>query len=54
MLKITLIIEENKKEKNCTLRMINPKDYSKATENEKTCCAVLQNELQNCIKKFTK
>ena len=47
MLKITIQVQENKDKNNCTVKMINPKDLSKASDNEKTTCAMVINEIIN-------
>lgn len=53
MLKITIQIQENKNKDNCTVKMINPKDISKATDNEKTTCAMVINEITNTLQSMS-
>lgn len=50
MLKITIQVQENKNKDNCTVKMINPKDLSKATDNEKKACAMVINEITKTLK----
>ena len=49
MLKITIQVAENKNKENCTVKMINPKDVSKATENEKRACAMVINQIEKSL-----
>ena len=49
MLKITIQVKEDKNKDNCTVKMINPKDLSKASDNEKTICAMVINEIINTL-----
>ena len=48
MLKITIQITEKDKEK-CTVKMINPKDLSKASEVEKRACAMVINQIEKSL-----
>lgn len=49
MLKITIQIQENKDKEKCTVKMINPKDLSKAKENEKIVCAMVINQIEKSL-----
>lgn len=49
MLKIILQIQENKNKNKCIVKMINPKDISKGSDNEKTTCAMVINEITNTL-----
>ena len=49
MLKITIQVQEDKKSEKCTVKMINPKDISKATENEKRACAMVINQIEKSL-----
>lgn len=49
MLKITLEIHENKDKDNCTVKITNQKDLSKATEHEKRAGAIVRNQLEKIL-----
>lgn len=49
MLKITIQVTEDKGKEKCTVKMINPKDVSKATENEKRACAMVINQIEKSL-----
>ena len=49
MLKITIQVTEDKTHEKCTVKMINPKDVSKATENEKRACAMVINQIEKSL-----
>lgn len=49
MLKITIQVTEDKDKEKCTVKMINPKDVSKATENEKRACAMVINQIEKSL-----
>lgn len=49
MLKITIEVKEDKDKQKCTVKMINPKDVSKATENEKRACAMVINQIEKSL-----
>ena len=49
MLKITIQVQENKDKSKCTVKMINPKDLSKATENENRACAMVINQIEKSL-----
>lgn len=49
MLKITIQVQENKDKSKCTVKMINPKDVSKATENEKRACVMVINQIEKSL-----
>lgn len=49
MLKITIQVQENKDKNNCTVKMINPKDLSKASESEKNACAMVINQIEKSL-----
>lgn len=50
MLKITIQVQENKDK--CTVKMINPKDLSKATESEKRACAMVINQITKALEEI--
>lgn len=50
MLKITLQVQEN--ENKCIVKMINPKDLSKASENEKKACAIVINRITKALQEI--
>lgn len=50
MLKITVTVKDNEKSDSCTVKTNGPKDFTKATENEKRCCSIVLNEINNTIK----
>ena len=52
MLKITIQVQENKDKSKCTVKMINPKDLSKATENEKRACAMVINQITKALQEI--
>ena len=52
MLKITLQVQENENENKCTVKMINPKDLSKASENEKKACAIVINRITKALQEI--
>ena len=52
MLKITIQVQENKDKNNCTVKMINPKDLSKASEVEKRACAMVINPIEKALKEI--
>lgn len=54
MLKITIQVQESKDKENCTVKMINPKDLSKATDNEKNACAMVINAITKTLKDMQK
>lgn len=45
MLKIIIQVTEDKNKEKCTVKMINPKDLSKASEVEKRACAMVINQI---------
>ena len=49
MLKITIQVTEDKDKQKCTVKLINPKDVSKATENEKRACAMVINQIEKSL-----
>ena len=49
MLKITIQVQENKDKSKCTVKMINPKDLSKASEVEKGACAMVINQIEKSL-----
>ena len=53
MLKITIQVQENKDKNNCTVKMINPKDLSKASDAEKNACAMVINEITNTLQSMS-
>ena len=52
MLKITIQVQENKDKSKCTVKMINPKDLSKVSENEKNACAMVINQIEKALKEI--
>ena len=52
MLKITIQVQENKDKNNCTVKMINPKDVSKASDSEKKACAMVINQIEKALKEM--
>ena len=52
MLKITIQVQENKDKSKCTVKMINPKDLSKASESEKNGCAMVINQITKALKEI--
>lgn len=52
MLKITIQVQENKDKNNCTVKMINPKDLSKASESEKQACAMVINQITRSLEEI--
>lgn len=49
MLKITIQIKEDKKTDKCTVKLINPKDLSKVSENEKNAGAMVINQITKAL-----
>ena len=52
MLKITIQVQENKEKDKCTVKMINPKDLSKSSENEQKACAMVINQIEKALKEI--
>ena len=52
MLKITIQVQENKDRNNCTVKMINPKDLSKASDAEKNACAMVINQITKALQEI--
>ena len=52
MLKITIQVNETKDKNNCVVKMINPKDLSKASESEKNACAMVINQIIKALKEI--
>lgn len=52
MLKITIQVQENKDKNKCTVKMINPKDLSKASESEKNVCAMVVNQITKALEEI--
>ena len=52
MLKITVQVQEDKDKEKCVVKLINPKDVSKATENEKRACAMVINQIEKSLKEI--
>lgn len=50
MLKITIQVQDNKDKESCSVKLINPKDLSKASETEKNACAMVINEITKALK----
>lgn len=53
MLKITIQVQESKDD-NCKVTIINPKDLSKASENEKSVGAVVRNQIEKALSELQK
>lgn len=52
MLKITIQVQEDKNKEKCTVKMINPKDLSKATESETRACAMVINQITKALQEI--
>ena len=52
MLKITIQVQEDEDNNKCTVKMINPKDLSKASESEKRACAMVINQITKSLKEI--
>ena len=52
MLKITIQLQEDKNKEKCTVKMINPKDLSKASETEKNACAMVINQITKALQEI--
>ena len=52
MLKITIQVTEDKNKEKCTVKMINPKDLSKASESEKNACAMVINQITKAMQEI--
>ena len=52
MLKITIEVKENKNKDSCTVKMINPKDLSKATNQEKQTTAIIIKQIEKSLKEL--
>lgn len=52
MLKITIQITEDKNKEKCRVKMINPKDLSKASESEKNACAMVINQITKALQEI--
>ena len=52
MLKITIQVTEDKNKEKCTVKMINPKDLSKASESEKNACAMVINQITKALEEI--
>ena len=52
MLKITIQVQEDQNKEKCTVKMINPKDLSKSTENEKRTCAMVINQITKALQEI--
>lgn len=52
MLKITLQIQETKEKDKCTVKMINPKDLSKASKEEQNTCAIVINQITKALQEI--
>lgn len=54
MLKITIAVTENKGKGNCKVDLINPKDLSKGTDNEKNVTAMVINAVTKALEDLGK
>ena len=52
MLKITIQLQEDKNKEKCTVKMINPKDLSKASESEERACAMVINQITKALEEI--
>lgn len=52
MLKITIEVKENNDKDKCTVKIINPKDLTKATESEKNAGAMVLNQIEKALKEI--
>ena len=52
MLKITIQVQESKEKDKCTVKMINPKDLSKASDSEKNACAMVINQITKALQEI--
>ena len=52
MLKITIQVHENKDKSKCTVKMINPKEKTKANESEKNACAMVINQITKALQEI--
>lgn len=52
MLKITIQVQETKDKEKCTVKMINPKNLSKASESEKNACAMVINQITKALQEI--
>ena len=52
MLKITIQVQENEDKSKCTVKIINPKDLSKASESEKRACAMVINQITKALQEI--
>ena len=52
MLKITIQVQEDKNKEKCTVKLINPKDLSKASESEKNACAMVINQITKALEEI--
>ena len=52
MLKITIQLQEDKNKEKCIVKMINPKDLSKASETEKNACAMVINQITKALQEI--
>ena len=49
MLKITIQVKEDKTKGKCLVKMINPKELSKASEVENRACAMVINQIEKSL-----
>ena len=52
MLKITIQVQEDNNKEKCTVKMINPKDLSKASDAEKNVCAMVINQITEALQEI--
>lgn len=52
MLKITVQVAENKDTDTCTVKIVNPKDLTKATENEKNVTAMVIDKITKALEEL--
>ena len=52
MLKFTIQIHENKDRESCNVKIVNPKDLSKATEGEKSTGAMVHEKITKALEEL--
>ena len=52
MLKITIQVTEDQNKETCTVKLLNPKDLSKASESEKNVCAMVINQITKSLQEI--
>ena len=52
MLKITIQIQENKNNDSCTVKIVNPKDLTKSSENEQKVGAMVKGKIEQALEEL--